>query len=108
MTKTLSQRHQVAGMTGSLPSKKICLPAGQKQAGREERGKGETMATAVKAQKRAGKQVPKFRNWGVTMRGIVVREARETYLVNDCREAGNRGLAEAWALREFLLTYEDC
>ncbi|MGI9862721.1 hypothetical protein SDD30_15195 [Moorella naiadis] len=43
------------------------------------------------------------------MKGIVVREARETYLVNDCRQAADKGLAEAWALREFLLTYaQEC
>lgn len=65
------------------------------------------MATAVKNKKRAVAygEAPKFRNWGVTLKGIVVREAKETYLVDRYEEATAKGLAEAWALREFLLTY---
>lgn len=65
------------------------------------------MATAVKNKKRAVAygQAPTFRNWGVTLRGIVVREAKETYLIDKAEEAASKGLAEAWALREFLLTY---
>ncbi len=63
-------------------------------------------ATMTKEMAQKMKQeAPMFRNWGVTFKGIVVREPRETFIVNECKEAERYGLAQAWALREFLLTY---